>query len=134
MSVSYLEPLFKIAGQITRRKIRKQCDAGTLGHERSTTMGYPTTIRMKDPRSVPAKPGMNVRRKNPVGELFVPKKQRLDGGGCVGYSTRRVPVRLNAQRRRRLGYSLSPLLGQPNSGIPEFGHYDWPKSDISDFG
>jgi hypothetical protein len=30
--------------------------------------------------------------------------------------------------------SLSPLLGQPNSGIPEFGHYDWPKSDISDFG
>jgi hypothetical protein len=30
--------------------------------------------------------------------------------------------------------SLSPLLGQPNSGLPEFGHYDWPKSDISDFG
>jgi hypothetical protein len=41
---------------------------------------------------------------------------------------------IDAQRRRRLGRSLSPLLGQPNSGIPEFGHYDWPKSDISDFG
>jgi hypothetical protein len=25
-------------------------------------------------------------------------------------------------------------LAQPNSGLPEFGHYDWPKSDISDFG
>ena len=34
----------------------------------------------------------------------------------------------------QLGCSLSPLLGQPNSGSPEFGHYDRPKSDISDFG
>ena len=36
--------------------------------------------------------------------------------------------------RRGLDRSLSPLLGQPNSGLPEFAHYDWPKSDISDFG
>jgi hypothetical protein len=32
------------------------------------------------------------------------------------------------------GGSLSPLLAHPNSGIPEFGHDDWPKSDTSDFG
>jgi hypothetical protein len=34
-----------------------------------------------------------------------------------------------------LGGSLSPLLGRPNSGIPEFGESKgMPKSDISDFG
>jgi hypothetical protein len=31
--------------------------------------------------------------------------------------------------------SLSPRLGQPNSGLPEFGrNIEWSKSDISDFG
>ena len=42
---------------------------------------------------------------------------------------------IGAQRCGGLGRSLSPLLGQPNSGIPEFGQSNiWPKSDKSDFG
>ena len=46
----------------------------------------------------------------------------------------RVPMILMHKGAADSVGSLSPLLGQPNSGLPEFGHYDGPKSDISDFG
>jgi len=56
-------------------------------------------------------------------------------GAVLKKSLKRVPVKLMHKSSQRTPRgSLSPLLGQPNSGIPEFGHYDWPKSDISDFG
>ena len=56
-------------------------------------------------------------------------------GAVLKKSLKRVPVKLMHKSSQRTPRgSLSPLLGQPNSGIPKFGHYDWPKSDISDFG
>jgi hypothetical protein len=45
---------------------------------------------------------------------------------------RKIPKR-NERERRGSVCSLPRL--QPNSGLPEFGHFaDWPKSETSDFG
>ncbi len=45
-----------------------------------------------------------------------------------------VPARALIEWPRWPLASLASATGEPNSGLPEFGHYQWPKSDISDFG